>query len=623
MLLDQVLAELSEKGLENAENEEHGCFKEENNHMDLISSIPQEGIALEESLDGGNSMFIEKNLNRNGANCVGSPEKELKLPLDFNQKFSSNLQNQNSERSSGFFGATASIPFQWEEKPGKPKNLTAEKTKFALRLPPIRQSRPYSHVGDPKLGKKLPKNLPGRLKTVLQGKPSEPIHEFKVPIEKKNYKQEFSSEYANSDLESIWEEEDEEEMVELCRKTYPFKEFQEMHSRRSYDPSCSESIDEHKQSISDFRNNNRRTPWKTNMVTRSTEFAPRRSFSYNPWIGSRSAEFELHISRLKNLTMVENPLPESPLSSCRSSVSDCNRPLISRSASNMDPAPALLANCLISAMEMSNAVPVEDSVFSSYNFPEKNIASEIIQKDCLDNDGSWASLVQKSLSGQIRSSQKYHQELMRVQSVQSESSLNPLKRVSSMLKRTVRDSPGSLSWGGMESGSLDNLRKTQLETSAISVKAEEEHTDDDDDDGIDNVCSPEGSPFAFVGESGSSTPFQSETSSNSCRELIPVGLHNNNSYMDKVHLGRQQSKSWKELVHFGAHPKSEISHDSIGATSGTGDYPNNVQRHFKDGLRAEALRGDMEPVKCKGCCGKHSMKKRNRAKIQPFCLVEF
>ena len=54
---------------------------------------------------------------------------------------------------------------------------------------------------------------------------------------------------------------------------------------------------------------------------------------------------------------------------------------------------------------------------------------------------SWASLGHKSLSRQLRISHKYDKEFMRASSMQPASSPNLLKKVSSVVKRSVWDSP--------------------------------------------------------------------------------------------------------------------------------------------------------------------------------------
>lgn len=432
----------------------------------------------------------------------------------------------------------------------------------------------------PSLAKKVPNDLSGKLEVLLKSRPSKPISVSKVSTGMTNCKQEFSKDYANSDLESIWEEEDEEEMVELCRKTYPSQAFQSVHSRRSYDSNYSEN---YKWGISDFADINSRR-----FSARSAEFAPRRYPYYSSSIGSRSAELGLHY---------HNPFPDSPSSTF-------HKPSISRSPSNGNSAPALLANCLISAIDMSNAVPVENSRLSNFKSPEDYISMKSSKMDGLDLNlctckckctpkdqigvFSWASPGQKSVSRQLRNSHKYDQEFMRARSRQPASSLNLLKKVSSEVKRTVWDSPVL----DMEFGSSDKVRKTQSKASQNFMKDEEEYRGDNV---IDHACSQQVSSIA----SEFSIPFQTKSSNSSCKHSGP--------------LGQQQSSPSKDKVPY--------SPCSIEATPAKDNCSNNIQRQIKDGREeTKDLMEVMDRLKYEGCCEKH-YEKRNGAKVQIFCVL--
>lgn len=432
------------------------------------------------------------------------------------------------------------------------------------------------------LAKKVPNDLSGKLEVLLKSRPSKPISVSKVSTGMTNCKQDLSKDYANSDLESIWEEEDEEEMVELCKKTYPSQAFQSVHSRRSYDSNFSEN---YKWGISNFADINSRR-----FSAKSAEFVSRRYPYHSPSIGSRSAELGFHYYK---------SFPDSPSSTFQ-------KPSISRSPSNGNSAPALLANCLMSATDMSNAVPVENSSFSNFKSPEDYISLKSSKMDCLelnlctckckstpkDQTGvfSWASLGQKSLSRQLRISHKYDQEFMRARSMQPASSLNLLKKVSSVVKRAVWDSPVL----DVEFGNSDKVRKTQINASQNFMKDEEEYKDDNI---IDRACSQQVSSTVSVDQgSGFSIPCQTKSSNSTYKHSAPLGLQQSSPSKDKVPC-------------------------SIEATPAKNNCPNNIQRQIKDGREeAMALMEAMDTMKYKGCCEKH-YKKRNGAKVQILSVL--
>ncbi|KAH9328293.1 hypothetical protein KI387_000401, partial [Taxus chinensis] len=601
MLLDQVISELcDEKGLLNIENDKSTGPR---------FPTTDYSIKLEKSSESENSSLMGRAIIRREKNGRGSQEKELKLPLESNAMICNSPQRQKLDSPSGSFRIAASIPFQWEEKPGKPKNPSAENPECVLKLPPIRQSGLYSHVGDRKSPRKMPNNLTGQHRVMLQGRPSKPISQVsKVPgpTGMEAYKYEFAKDFANSDLESIWEEEDEEELVELSKKTYSSQDFPDIHSRRSYDLICPETIEEYMLGLGSFADNRSRTHplSKRAMISRSAELAPRRFHS--PWMGFRSTELGLHVSDMKFLKMASTPCTDSP-SFFKNSISDCIR------ASNSESPPALLANCLISVIEMSNAVPVEDFKLSDFKMQEENDMSMTNKKDCLENDGSWPSLVQKSLSGQLRSSQKYHQGLMRSQSVQGASPLYSLKRISSMVKKTVWNSQGSLS---SEDKGLENSEEKSKTQNQNHMKDGEEYTDDedDDDDGFSEYLS---SPKDFNG-----APFGQESEcikSSYCsfKDLIPLGPPVSNSGKEFLLLGSQLSKSGKKVMPLG---RFRSRPSNISVTPVKDDCTNNVQRKYKDDVETKGFVEGMQAVKYKGSCEKHS-KSTKPAKMQIFSVL--
>lgn len=632
MLLDQVILELCEKSVKNAgDHEGDSCFSEtipcsKRMEDDMVLEGSSESVVFEassgiillekssktENLSLGDGLVLEElsdSVAVEGSSkmedaclvnkdCIGSQEKELNLPLESKaSNLCYSLQSQKLGSPSGSFRLQASIPFQWEEKPGKPKHPPTEKPTFALRLPPIRQSRLFSHVGDRGSSREMKKNVVGKHKVDVEGRLSTPAVS-KVSSGLEAYKHDVTKDFTASDLESIWEEDYEEEMLELCKKTHCIQDFEDIHSRRSYDWIYPETIEEYMLGIGDFADNRSRTctPRRRGMISKSAELPLRRFHS--PWIGFKSTELGLHDSEIKFLKMAKSPGIDSPCSSWKNIVSDCSKPSPSSSP------PALLANCFISLIDMSNAVPVEDSSLKSPVGNDMSIASK---EDCLANDGSWQSLVQKSLSGQLRSSQKYHQDLIRSQTVKVASSLQSLKRVSSLVKGIVWNSQGFLSQDVKELECLEKFRKCQ---SGDPTKDKEEHSDDDDDD--DDESSPKNSSVSsFVEASQCLT-----SSSSSCNDPDCLAPPDCNSCQDLLPLGSPRSRSPKEVVPFGR--LENFSNNIVIPIKD--DCPNHVKRHFSDGIETKGSMETMDSAKCKGSYGKHA-KKTIHAKMQVFSVL--
>ncbi|GLJ46366.1 hypothetical protein SUGI_0977290 [Cryptomeria japonica] len=571
MLLDQVLSELSEKGL--------GNFEKENPPSPSFGST-EDSIGTDESSDRENSSLINSTLIGNEINCRGCEEKELKLPLESNAMLCNSVQSQKLDSPSGSVAVIASIPFHWEEKPGKPKNPSVENPEYTLRLPPIRQSKLYPHVGDQKSSRKTLNSLSGRYKFPMQGRASKPINQVaKVPTGMEIYKRELAKDFAASDLESIWEEEDEEELLELCKTTYSSQDFQEIYSRRSYDLMFPETIEEYMVGIGGFADDrSSRYPMdRRHMMTRSAELAPRRFHS--PWMGFKSTELGLHTSDKKSHKMTKT--------AC--------------------------------------TVPVEDCAFSNFKVQEENDMPVTIKQDFLENDGSWSSLVQKSLSGQRSSSRKYHQELMRSHSVQASSPLYSLKRVSSIVKKSVWNSQGSLS---SEDKVLDifnskkvrkiqnpNLKKDEEYTDEEEDDDDDEEEDDDDDSHTgftDHISSKELNVATVGQESG-----YDKSSNCSCKVLVPLSLPDYNPGKEFLPTGSPKSRSRKEVIPFG---RFKNCVNNISVTPVKDDSPINAQRHYKNGIENKASVEYVKAVKYKGSCGKHS-KSANPAKMQFFSVL--
>lgn len=165
MLLEQVIAELSQKNDDG--NREPSC-------LDIRNSIAESPVS---KISG---------LECNGKTVSRTISRELNLHLESEREFFSRLHTRkdfidtNSECSSGAFprACNISIPFEWEEKPGKPKNnICRQEPAMSLSLPPVRKSNLYiSHLGNAdsdaqaQLIANSPMPLSSRLKSILQPK---------------------------------------------------------------------------------------------------------------------------------------------------------------------------------------------------------------------------------------------------------------------------------------------------------------------------------------------------------------------------------------------------------------------------------------------------------------------
>lgn len=163
MLLEQVLAELSEK---------NGVGNREPNCLDIRNSIAEPSDSKISGVEC-NGKTISRTLSR-----------ELNLHLESEREFFNRLHTRkdfadtNSECSSGVFRrpCNISIPFEWEEKPGKPKNnIPIQEPAMSLSLPPVRKSNlNITHLGNAHAHAHLigtsPMPLSSRLRGILQPK---------------------------------------------------------------------------------------------------------------------------------------------------------------------------------------------------------------------------------------------------------------------------------------------------------------------------------------------------------------------------------------------------------------------------------------------------------------------
>lgn len=163
MLLEQVIAELSEK---------NGVGNREPNRLDIRNSIAESPDSKISGVEC-NGKAISRTLSR-----------ELNLHLESEREFFNRLHTRkdftdtNSECSSGGFRrpCNISIPFEWEEKPGKPKNnISIQEPAMSLSLPPVRKSNlniPHlanAHAHTHLIGTS-PMPLSSRLRGILQPK---------------------------------------------------------------------------------------------------------------------------------------------------------------------------------------------------------------------------------------------------------------------------------------------------------------------------------------------------------------------------------------------------------------------------------------------------------------------
>lgn len=165
MLLEQVIAELSEKNDDG--NREPNC-------LDIRNSFAE---SSDSKISG---------VEHNGKTVARTISRELNLHLESEREFFSRLHTRkdfidtNSECSSGAFPRVCniSIPFEWEEKPGKPKNnISMHEPAMSLSLPPVRKSYlNISHLGNgdadaqAHLIASSPMPLSSRLRSILQPK---------------------------------------------------------------------------------------------------------------------------------------------------------------------------------------------------------------------------------------------------------------------------------------------------------------------------------------------------------------------------------------------------------------------------------------------------------------------
>lgn len=203
----------------------------------------------------------------------------------------------------------------------------------------------------------------------------------------------------------------------------------------------------------------------------------------------------------------------------------------SRGGRSSDSAPALLANCLLTMMEMSQAVPVEDS--SNHNMALPSFVSVDGSKD-----GEGADIVDNHKTHHMNSSE-YRLECQRFDSIQPASPLgggtSPNGETSPIVVWNESDSLNHIRWRERKLISSDEVTRASpidipcLELGIVSEEKSQMKVDDMNQ--YDSCSSPMGS-FAFVAEgtSGSSTPLPSdvETSASS------VQGRNSNSGLDTV-----------------------------------------------------------------------------------------
>ncbi|GLJ11650.1 hypothetical protein SUGI_0173640 [Cryptomeria japonica] len=153
MLLGRVLGELSQAAKINCLN---------------VDSETDETVSSDSEVTGHNSY------------AMSSPELDLHLESErdfFNRLLTRRKEltgQPNSDTDPVGCPCSVSVPFKWEEKPGKPKHQDPQMSTVALRLPPVQKSNSVSR--DTNLVSNYPRTLSERLRSILQPK----LHTIKL-----------------------------------------------------------------------------------------------------------------------------------------------------------------------------------------------------------------------------------------------------------------------------------------------------------------------------------------------------------------------------------------------------------------------------------------------------------
>lgn len=358
------------------------------------------------------------------------------------------------------FRAHAAVPFLWEEIPGKPKKNFRNDPSPLSDPPHIKvaaaASVPFKWEEKPGLPKVLPKQGPYLSLTL-------PPHRQKIPLSHMGAAAAGtnSAKGQPSKLKDIFPT----RLVELIKPSAPPKYIEKSEANEA------------------------------------------RELVLSPCKGSDGDDemFELDLS-----AFAFNGVRESH-SSRRETVSELSKfseLRSSRGGRSSDSAPALLANCLLTMMEMSQAVPVED-------ISEPNMALPLLVSVAGSKDDGGADILDNHKTHPNNSSE-YYLERQSFDSIQTASphggGRSPHREASPIVAWNESDSLESIRWGERDLISSDEVsRISPIDTPCLELgiasELEKNQVKTNDMNRYDSCSSPMGSTFVFVagGTSGSST----------------------------------------------------------------------------------------------------------------------
>lgn len=298
----------------------------------------------------------------------------------------------------------------------------------------------------------------------------------------------------------------------------------------------------------------------------------------------------------------------------------------SRGGRNSDSAPALLANCLLTMMEMSQAVPVED-------ISEPNMTLPLLVSVAGSKYGEGDDIVENHKTHHNNSSE-YYLERQRFDSIQTASPHGggkiPHREASPIVAWNESDSLESIRWGERDLISSDEVsRTTPIDTPCLELgiesELEENQVKRNDMNGYDSCSSPMGSTFVFVagGTSGSSTSLPSHVKISA----FSVQGANSISGLDTVPSGTvpesgSSSESndcfAKNIVSPGN--DSGSNSESNACFAKTNGYPVNDPSHFQQGSSLDAGMEETVPAVFGADFQKHSRKPSFSARKLALCM---
>lgn len=133
------------------------------------------------NVDSETDESVSSDSEANGYNSCAKSSPELDLHLESERDFFNRLLTRRKELTGQTKSdadlvcpCSVSVPFKWEEKPGKPKHQDPQMNTVALRLPPVQKSNSVGR--DTNLVSNYPRTLSERLRNILQPK----LHTIKL-----------------------------------------------------------------------------------------------------------------------------------------------------------------------------------------------------------------------------------------------------------------------------------------------------------------------------------------------------------------------------------------------------------------------------------------------------------